>query len=291
MFQRHSLAVLLVAALALSSGSALGPGQLAEASLPGSDGSLAWSTERANAQRTGLSTATGPDQPAVIWSVGFMAPFGEPVAGPGRRVYGRGSVGLYAYRADGSREWWRGTGSGATPAVAPGGRVYVGLTESPAPRVGYSRFVALRPDGTTLWRRAMGKNTGPSSPAIAADGVLFVTQKWGLLAVSPSGEVLWRRHALVGKPHLDSMAPSTSSDGTPGTTIAWLRSRREALRSGPPQSRSPVRVGPWSWEPTAQFTAVQFSGSWRSRPTETCNGPSACPSGCRRWAPTAPYML
>lgn len=87
---------------------------------------------------------------------------------------------------------------GRTPAVAPGGRVYVGLTESPAPRVGYSRFVALRPDGTTLWRRAMGKNNFPSSPAIANNGMVFVTQKWGLLAVSASGEVLWRRHGLRG---------------------------------------------------------------------------------------------
>ncbi len=93
MFQRLSLAVLLFASLVFPSTFAVSGGRPALAAVPDAHGGLVWSTERASPQRTGLSTATGPDQPVFLWSAGFIWPYGEPVVGPGGRVYGRGDRG------------------------------------------------------------------------------------------------------------------------------------------------------------------------------------------------------
>jgi outer membrane protein assembly factor BamB len=53
-------------------------------------------------------------------------------------------------------------------------------------------FYALNPGGGLRWRLHTGGITD-SSPAIAADGTLYVAVNWSLWAITPRGEEKWER--------------------------------------------------------------------------------------------------
>lgn len=93
-------------------------------------GQGAWPTFRQNAQRTGASTLPGPGTPEVRW---------------------RYDLGGYAY---------------SSPAVGPGGIVFVGSADS---------VYAVNPDGARRWAQAVPvQDYVISSPAVATDGTVFV---------------------------------------------------------------------------------------------------------------------
>ena len=81
--------------------------------------------------------------------------------------------------------------------------------------------LALNPDGSEQWTTVLAdyRTEGPASPAIAADGTVYVvgaedmpfTDKHMLVALSPAGEELWR----FTEPHSgDPQAPVIDGDGT-----------------------------------------------------------------------------
>lgn len=169
-------------------------------------------------------------------------PAGDPpqcVAPDGTRIYSR-YRNTSAYRADGSK-WWELTDrSFATCAVAKTGIFY--LTSE-------NRLSALDSAGRVLWE--MGIDEGPSAPAVAADGTVYLTTRScgglqrTLFAISPAGVVKWK-FFLPGR--------NCGSTGTPAV-IAADGTIYVYARDGPFDERSvlyalsPAGKLKWTLEP------------------------------------------
>jgi hypothetical protein len=102
---------------------------------------------------------------------------------------------LAAIRPNGSVVWRRDTRSTAAPAIGPDGTIYQPSNDT---------LFAIGPDGTTKWAFASGYGTGVSTPAVAADGTLFITtltaMETSLLRVlDPNGQEV-RRGVFAGGP-------------------------------------------------------------------------------------------
>lgn len=154
------------------------------------DGVIRWTTSVGN---TALSSGTPLPGGNVL----------VPVAGASIL---EGSV--QALTAAGSNLWRFEGGSPAigTPVIGPDGAAYAVFNSG--------RVVALETNGSTRWEYQTENltNTYPNvfSPALAADGTLYVTCEQWLYALNASGQMLWRHD--TGRSELG--APLIGSDGT-----------------------------------------------------------------------------
>ncbi|HKS37484.1 MAG TPA: PQQ-binding-like beta-propeller repeat protein, partial [Verrucomicrobiae bacterium] len=126
-----------------------------------------------------------------------------PVSGPNIL---EGSI--QALNSSGSNLWRFEGGSPAlgSPVVGPDGTIYYCFNAG--------RVVALEPNGQLRWASQIENllDTYPSvwSPALAADGTLYVNVERWLHALNPSGQLLWRFDA--GR--FDLGPPMIGGDGT-----------------------------------------------------------------------------
>ena len=108
---------------------------------------------------------------------------------------------LYALYPDGTLRWKIKAASGCgSAAIGVDGTIYIGAYD------GY--LYAIYPNGTIKWSLNIG-NTDHSSPAISADGTIYVCPGNNIVAVDPNGSELWREEIGTAK-----SSPAIGEDGT-----------------------------------------------------------------------------
>jgi len=99
---------------------------------------------------------------------------------------------LYALYPNGTLRWKteKGYGSDTNPSIGLDGTIYV---------LSINELKALNPDGTKKWDFNLGGHVMRSSPAICADGIIYVGIEKGeckggeIVGVNPDGTERWRR--------------------------------------------------------------------------------------------------
>jgi len=118
---------------------------------------------------------------------------------------------LYALNPVNGSLIWRcdiGMGSKVNPSIGPDGNIYIGE--------GY--LYSITPNGTIRWQINLWGGIGWSSPAISADGIIYVGTHIGddgggkIYAINPNGTERWEQ-LLVWHGHIDS-SPAIAADGT-----------------------------------------------------------------------------
>ena len=149
----------------------------------------------------------------------FAGPWNyEPVIGPSRTIYVAGMRYLYAVRPDGTTKWvHEATYDGAhvtiggSPAVGPGGMIYLAQ----------ARLRALTPGGTPAWDLETGGGW-LFSPAVGPSGNVYVSASdtlctainpawaiWSVLGIDIGTVWTWDRSGDV-----PVTGPEVASDGT-----------------------------------------------------------------------------
>jgi outer membrane protein assembly factor BamB/subtilisin family serine protease len=202
-----------------------------------------WPMLRHDLQHTGRSANTGPNQPALDWSVSNGADASAPVLAPDGTIYVSLGDTFYAFNPDGTTQWSYPAGTSLRPAaVAANGNIYAGAangsvyafnpgggllwtyptsgTITASPTIGLDGslyigsydgyFYALNPNGTLKWRYFVGSWINPSA-ALGPDGTIYVgstTSK--VYALNPDGTLKW--DYATGS-YVDS-SPAVGTDGT-----------------------------------------------------------------------------
>lgn len=194
----------------------------------GADGTLTLTTNQFAASDAALWVVSGQDcagnelsrlklhaEGSKKWFGSHQAKNGVALSQDESAVYVTGEGGLAAFKSDGTslwklydaQKWIEFTGP---PAVAADGTVYAGSTFFGTVGVpgGVYYVVALKPDGSVKWTYASaGQNRFTSSPALAADGTIYIgSQDNNLHALKPDGSRKWLFQAGggVGSPVIDS---------------------------------------------------------------------------------------
>jgi outer membrane protein assembly factor BamB len=135
-------------------------------------------------------------QGSVLWATGLATNFRNAQNGPaiGRdgSVYAAADFSaLHSVSSSGSANWTSSAASGyyVNPAVATDGTIYAGG----------DKLTAVNPNGSVKWSYTSGTFL---SPAIGDNGTVFAGQinSSKLVALSPSGNLLWSRSDLDGAP-------------------------------------------------------------------------------------------
>jgi outer membrane protein assembly factor BamB len=184
------------------------------------------------------SQSNGPptDDDGPLWNVPNEGVyFGGPAIGPNGAIYiGTSEAGvsdtltthgLYAVDRSGRTKWKYTTGKSikSSPVIGPDGTVYimVGIgTDTDASGLDSSLY-AIDPQGQKKWEcphlGSFGVGPVPDSPAIGADGTIYVSGTHDLFALQNSGNITWSYHF----PDLNTISPD-------GMTF-----HRSSLRSSP----------------------------------------------------------
>ena len=232
-----------------------------------------WPMAHHDLRHTGRSPYNGPSTNHVKWIFPvFQSLESSPTVGPDGTVYFGASLGrLCAVNPDGTEKWCNEDPAKirrSTPAIAADGSVYIGARDNrlwaidgtgdsewsyvvgddgdvstssaiaPDGTVYMSgtfsgRLHALNPNGTLKWRFQIGLSVVNSSPALAADGTLYIGSARGILhAFTPGGTRLWM--AELDKHTTRNSSPVIGDDGTiyiggskgisavnPNGTIKW----------------------------------------------------------------------
>ncbi len=173
-------------------------------------GDSPWPTFRQNVERTGLSgvdTSGNAGQPRWVFNTQELVIFPSPVIGVDGAIYIRGTATLYTLNPDGTLRWTfpyqEGEGGPGSPTIGTDGAIYFTDHE----------LYALNPDGTLRWSFPDPQNPPfgmASSPAIAADGTIYVGSAMGnMYALNPDGTVRWT-FATDGEA---TFSPAIGTDG------------------------------------------------------------------------------
>jgi outer membrane protein assembly factor BamB len=134
-----------------------------------------------------------------------------PVAGPQGEIYWCSSEDLSAVGANGVQQWSFSTEDSHDwfncPAVAPDGTIYASTYNN----LRSSTLRAISPLGAQQWVYTTGYASAAYSPAVGADGTLYMCAGGALYAVNPDGSLKWTYHsttATVG------YSPALAADGT-----------------------------------------------------------------------------
>jgi outer membrane protein assembly factor BamB len=169
-----------------------------------------------------------------IWSLVVDKPvyYSSPAIGADGTIYFATGVlfynttgSLHAAKPDGTLKWsyalenssddnniWTADNNGASPAIGPDGTVYL---------VDHRNVVyAVNPDGTEKWKRKAplesdgAWHVGQKTPALAADGTLYVCAGLTLYALDPDdGTITWSVPNLRGG-NVCATSVSVAGDGT-----------------------------------------------------------------------------
>jgi outer membrane protein assembly factor BamB len=136
---------------------------------------------------------------------------------------------------------------GPDPAIALDGTIRLALTGTDTTQP--MHLLELDASGNTIWDTDLGAdsaNVGSSPPAIAMDGAAVVQTSEGLVAISASGQILWRRPA--------SNAFQSDVAVDPDGTLAFLDQELSGIdvATGTPR---------WSLQGAVVAFAVGTSGS------------------------------
>jgi outer membrane protein assembly factor BamB len=145
---------------------------------------------------------------------------------------------LYAINVDGTQRWNLQLGDNSTqpplvngsPAVAPDGTIYVGLSQptliSPgAPSVG--GMEAVNPDGTEKW--ILDSGGVDASPAVASDGTIYYGTADGFFySVTANGVANWELADLTGI--------ASSAAFAPGDGVIYFGSENDRLYAVAPNA-------------------------------------------------------
>ncbi len=178
--------------LALLFGGGYGLWRTANAPLPATTrpviGGHLWATQGRDGQRTFWSTWPGPGRGAPLWRLNLgEALAGGPVVAADGTLYVSATQGrLVAIGGDG-RELWRAALPGPAalaPALTPRGEIYV---------LGARGSLSLvSRAGALIWTITPAAASAPlSTPAVARDGTAFYALEKGLVAIEPTGRILW----------------------------------------------------------------------------------------------------
>ena len=152
---------------------------------------------------------------------GHTEPDSSPAIGPDGTIYvGSSSAYLYAVHSDGSLKWVFDVDVGypsgeqimSSPTIGPDGVIYVGtgdLNESDIFN-NSGNVYAINPDGSTNWVFTGPTQSTSSSPAIAADGTVYIGCEDSYLYAVTNGSPAWAFQ--TGGPIISS--PAIGTDGT-----------------------------------------------------------------------------
>jgi len=142
---------------------------------------------------------------------------GDWVTGPpsidddGTIYFGSWDHHIYALYPNGTLRWKTiyGYGSDSNPTIGLDGTIYVPSA---------TKLIAINPgNGEILWEFNLGGGSGKSSPAICADGIIYMGVEIGdrdggeIVAVNSDGTEHWRQR--ISNYYVDS-SPAIGSDGT-----------------------------------------------------------------------------
>ncbi len=129
----------------------------------------------------------------------------SPAIGADGTIYVGTTVGVYAVDPNGTIRWFHATKGyvESTPAIASSGAIYVGTT------TGKTFYKLNGSTGGEIWKVA-GTAAFATSPAIGADGVVYVSMGPTVLALRPNGSELWRY--TTGD--FINASPAIGADGT-----------------------------------------------------------------------------
>ncbi len=179
------LLLVVISTVALLSATAI-PSVASAIAVPG--GHL-WTAGRHDAQGTYWADALGPAEPQIIWTLDDESGWaGGPVIAADGTVYITASDGrLVAVRPDGSIAWIArlpGEPYGA-PALSAEGYIYV--------LDGEGVLYVLGPEADLIGAVQADPGAPPlSSPVVDASGVAYFATERSLVAVRPTGDLVWR---------------------------------------------------------------------------------------------------
>lgn len=132
--------------------------------------------------------------------------YSDPAIGDDGTIYiGSDDNYLYALNPNGTLKWRFKTGGyvKAPPSIANDGTIYIGSYDD--------YLYALNPNGTMKWKV---ENAGTSTnPAIAKDGMIYVSKHTKFNAIYPNGTKKWTFN-LGENRHIDGSSCAISNDGT-----------------------------------------------------------------------------
>ena len=166
-----------------------------------------WQMFRHDAQHTGRSSYTGPQEAALKWtydmggSSDLPGITSSPAIGADGTIYvGSADDTVRAFNPNGTQKWSFDTNEWifSSPAIGPDGTIYVGSQqhkswhESLAPDKQDGHLWALNPNGTLKWSFETTDGWILSSPAIGNDGSIYFGSGDGkLYALTSDGTLKW----------------------------------------------------------------------------------------------------
>lgn len=146
---------------------------------------------------------------------GYFSRANPPVIGNDGTIYVGDSDGaVHAVNLNGTMKWKRKLGYlPSSPVIGSDGTIYLGVqvNDSSTGYLASHRLYAIALDGTIKW---LCKLAGllENTPAVAADGTIFVGSRGGTLyAVKPDGTLKWSRYIAY---EILSSSPAIGTDGT-----------------------------------------------------------------------------